>query len=377
MDKREELKDIIKSNLDIGYNKLYTYPDISDKIKAKITKNFDSNINTENIVAFLDTSFVGGKNGIVFTITGVYYTGILGKVFYFNYLDIVNIEIEPDKKGKVYHTTDASMTITLLNEDVLLISDYSFDKANVRDVLWELKKKVLDYDDVMSFQSSGEVGKLGLTEEQTMKCNAIIHAASVAAGGVGTGFAQIPLVDSAVITPIQITMITSLGGVFGIRVTEGLAKGIISGGAASVIGRGATQVLLGWIPGLGNVINTATAVALTESIGWLAVVHFFDLEQKEKAKYKIDGLKQGYNMASEEYEVKLHKEADKMINERGVMKGKVEEYEQLLSEYAAYMKNLEEQNRYLKEQGYNTELLDDKVMQMRDQYNELTKLRTG
>lgn len=377
MDKREELKDIIKSNLDTGYNKLYTYPDISDKTKAKITKTFDSNINTENIVAFLDTSIMGGKSGIVFTTTGIYYTDVLKKVFYFNYQDVVNIEIEPDKKGRIYDTTDASMTITFSNGDVLSIAEYSFDKANIGNVLWKLKRKVLDYNDMMCFKPSGEVGKLGLTEEQTMKCNAIIHAASVAAGGVGTGLAQIPLVDSAVITPIQITMITSLGGVFGIRVTEGLAKGIISGAAAAAVGRGATQILLGWIPGLGNAINTATAFTLTESIGWLAAAHFFDLQQKEKAKYKIDGMKQGYYMASEEYEVKLCKEADKMMKEKENIKEKVEEYEQLLSEYAAYMKNLEEQNRYLKEQGYNTELLDDKVMQMRDQYNELTKLRAG
>jgi uncharacterized protein (DUF697 family) len=35
-----------------------------------------------------------------------------------------------------------------------------------------------------------------------------------------------------------------------------------------------SQALVGWIPGVGNAINAATAAALTEAIGWAADGYF-------------------------------------------------------------------------------------------------------
>ena len=116
--------------------------------------------------------------------------------------------------------------------------------------------------------------RLNITEDQKSKCNAIIHSHSLMCGGVGTGMAQIPLADNAVITPIQIAMIIELGLVFDQKISKTIAQSIISGASASLIGRGVSQVLFGWIPGLGNAINTATAAGLTEAIGWMAVDRF-------------------------------------------------------------------------------------------------------
>jgi uncharacterized protein (DUF697 family) len=116
--------------------------------------------------------------------------------------------------------------------------------------------------------------KLHISDEEKAKCNAIIHSHAAACGGVGTGMAQIPLADNAVITPIQIAMIIELGAVFKQDITKSVAQSIISGASASLIGRGVSQVLFGWMPGIGNAINTATAAGLTEAIGWLAVDRF-------------------------------------------------------------------------------------------------------
>lgn len=46
--------------------------------------------------------------------------------------------------------------------------------------------------------------------------------------------------------------------------------------AAAVLGRSASQFLLGWLPGVGNAINAATAAALTEAIGWATNAYFAD-----------------------------------------------------------------------------------------------------
>ena len=114
-----------------------------------------------------------------------------------------------------------------------------------------------------------------MTEAQRGSCHAIIHTASTAAAGVGAGLAQIPLSDSAVIIPIQITMVVSLGKVFNVHITDSAAKGAILGMVGMYLGRSASQLLLGWIPGLGNAINAATAASLTEAIGW-AIAKKFD-----------------------------------------------------------------------------------------------------
>ena len=104
-----------------------------------------------------------------------------------------------------------------------------------------------------------------MTADQRSKCHAIIHTASASAAAAGAGLAQLPGSDNAVITPIQLAMTVSLGAVFGIQLTQSAAAAALASFAASTVGRAASQLLLGWIPGFGNAINASTAAALTES----------------------------------------------------------------------------------------------------------------
>jgi uncharacterized protein (DUF697 family) len=113
-----------------------------------------------------------------------------------------------------------------------------------------------------------------VTRDQRKKCHAIIHAASAGAAAVGAGFAQIPLADNAVIVPIQITMVMSLGRVFNVNLSKSAAEGTALGATATLVGRTTSQVLLGWIPVLGNAINAGTAAAITEAMGWTVAAQF-------------------------------------------------------------------------------------------------------
>lgn len=135
----------------------------------------------------------------------------------------------------------------------------------------------------------------GMDEKKKKTCDGIIHTASVAAGTAGAGIAQIPLADTVVITPIQIAMITALGKVFDQKISDSVAKGILSSMLASFGGRAASQLLWGWIPLLGNASNAATAVFLTELVGWMAVSSFYE---------KYD-LQQNYENIKEEQELRL------------------------------------------------------------------------
>lgn len=113
-----------------------------------------------------------------------------------------------------------------------------------------------------------------MTKQQKIKCNMIIHAASLAAAGVGAGLAQLPCTDSAVITPIQLAMTISLGKVFDKSLSGSAAKSAMAAGTTTMIGRTASKIMVGWIPGYGNVINATTAGTITESLGWILAKEF-------------------------------------------------------------------------------------------------------
>ena len=143
-----------------------------------------------------------------------------------------------------------------------------------------------------------------LTNDEKVKCNAIIHSASVATGAMGI----IPIgpADTLMITPTQIGMIISLGAVFNIPTPENAAKSILSGLALSIGGRAAAATLLNFIPIAGWIIKGATAAGLTEAIGWAAVAHFHDIKENHS---KFAGKKEGYIEASTEYESKFRQQA--------------------------------------------------------------------
>ena len=130
-----------------------------------------------------------------------------------------------------------------------------------------------------------------MTTEQREKCHLIIHGAASAAAAAGGGMAQIPLSDTAIITPIQIGMIISLGAVFDTAISKSTASALLKGAAASFIGRTISQFLVGWIPGFGNAINATTAFSITEGIGW-NIAEQFDRD------YSLTGRPSGRSLFS-------------------------------------------------------------------------------
>ena len=113
-----------------------------------------------------------------------------------------------------------------------------------------------------------------MTIQQKRKVHTIIHSASALAGGIGAGLAQLPCADSAAIVPIQITMVISLGAVFGIRLNQITATSSLATATATMTGRSISQILVGWIPVIGNVFNATVAAAITQVIGWTVACDF-------------------------------------------------------------------------------------------------------
>lgn len=119
-----------------------------------------------------------------------------------------------------------------------------------------------------------------MTENERKRCHYIIHTNSVAAAGIAAGLAQLPGVDNGPLAALEVEMVIALGQVFDISVTKSAAKGVIAGVAGTTAGRTISQLLVGWVPGIGNAINASTAAGVVEALGWAAANHFDDEKNK-------------------------------------------------------------------------------------------------
>jgi len=122
-----------------------------------------------------------------------------------------------------------------------------------------------------------------MNSSQETQCHSIIHSVATTYSVVAGGLAQAPGLDNLVIVPLQIGMVISLGTVFGIELNDSSAKAALASATATTVGRGISQALLGWIPVYGNALNSATAFAATEALGW-AVANEFS-ERKSLLRY--------------------------------------------------------------------------------------------
>ena len=102
------------------------------------------------------------------------------------------------------------------------------------------------------------------------------------AGGVGSGLAQIPGSDMPILMALQTAMIIAIATEYDCAITKANAKSILLTFPAGYGGRTLSQFLIGWIPGYGNIVNASTAMAMTETIGWIAVAYFTNNDSKEQ-----------------------------------------------------------------------------------------------
>lgn len=358
-DEMQQMVQIINKHVRaITKNGSYDYsifPNITKRHKEKAIKHYDNDISLHNILAFIDeTVFHGGKQGLVLMADGFYYRGIMEKSRFFPYSDVSTIRAKPSKlvdlEINCYSSSEPYTTPTVL------------DAGAIRDMLMEL----IQFSTSIGIKSKLSAGKVDakkpkLSERELKSCHAIIHSASVAAGGVGTGLAQLPGSDNIALLPIQVGMIIALGSVFDINIVESTAKGLIRNFSAAIAGRTISQVLVGWFPGIGNAINTATAAGLTEAIGWMAAKNFSKRREEDKLKGRFEGMERGYEEASEEYEAKLKSQAEHFLRQRKIYEQERDEYEQLLDEYEAYITALEIAN-------------SPKIIQYRKKYQDLCEL---
>ncbi len=99
------------------------------------------------------------------------------------------------------------------------------------------------------------------------KCKTIIHVASGAAGLI-----PIPFSDALAIAPIQAGMIYKMNDAFGMDLDKSVGVSLVAGllgvTAVAQVGRTLVNGFLKFIPVVGSVAGGATAVVITEGIGF-------------------------------------------------------------------------------------------------------------
>jgi len=323
VDRKEEMLEIIsnaKSEVIADHYKMHDFLKTPEKKIKRLLRKFDPHMEEESFIAIYSIS-----PGILFVEEGFYIDDAFTKKF-IKYRDIKGFSKRQGFVDDFIINTENSGFFTFSEP----LRKNTGAKA-LEELLIELKNHALSYDELPGSKESGKVEKkkIRLTKDEKIRCNAIIHTASVAAAAPGAGLAQLPVADAFVITPIQITMVISLGAVFGIKITEGAASGIIKALASVLIGRKISQVLVGWIPVVGNAINATTAAGVTQAIGWYSVSTF-----KVMSKSHFEGEKSGFKKASREYEQKLRKQAAEFISNKEVWMNQREEFMELIDKYA-------------------------------------------
>ena len=253
--------EILKSSTVEGYTsyKLHIYPDITDKMIRNAFQGLKLPTFYDEILALFDISILGNcKSGLVFLKSGFFTSRTLDSTYYVNYKDIEKCEI-----------CKTSLNITLLSGETINIC-YSEDQSiYLQKVLYSLASRSRAWNLLENEKESGPIKDVKdlLSTKDLKKCHVTIHSAAVACGAIGAT-PHIPLSDSFLITPIQVGLIVSIGQIFSTEITRATAQSILFSYISSTVGRSISQLVVGWIPGIGNVVNLATAVSLTEFIGW-------------------------------------------------------------------------------------------------------------
>jgi len=132
--------------------------------------------------------------------------------------------------------------------------------------------------------------KVNMPNDIKVKCHAAIHSATVAAGAAGV--LPIPFSDTIPITAAQIGMIMALGKVFGVTLSDGVAKSIAGVVLAQGVGRTLFTNALKLIPGAGSLAGAVIASTVTEGLGWLVADDFFRMSQGQEPKDIVDTMGQ-------------------------------------------------------------------------------------
>ncbi len=116
---------------------------------------------------------------------------------------------------------------------------------------------------------------------QEKQCEEIISRAKLKAGINGSNMN---------LKNILTDMVIEIGEVFGCDVSDNIPSDLKSEIYAYTAGSAINKLLTGWIPGVGKVVNHASASVMPDDIGEHAIQYFDSLTKKDGLDYLLDAL---------------------------------------------------------------------------------------
>lgn len=274
--------------------------ELTDKQLNNIFKGLGLPLLYDKVLAFWDNSaFSNCKAGVLFVEDGCYFSRTNKPTYYSEYSELC------------YSTVlDTALRLVVEPNEIVTITGISSPDGYFLQSLLTALKDGSPKPICSAVKRSGPVKEIKelISKKDYNSCQVIIHGAAVACGSIGA-VPKIPLSDSVLITPIQIGMLISLGGVFNMKLTKSAASSILGSCASAIAGRNLSQLTVGLIPGIGNAVNATTAASLTEAIGWMFVRNY--------ALNKTAALSFGLNNATQLFEDKIKtlsaEQADRFI----------------------------------------------------------------
>ena len=239
--------------------------ELTDKQLNNIFKGLGLPLLYDKVLAFWDNSaFSNCKAGVLFVEDGCYFSRTNKPTYYSEYSELC------------YSTVlDTALRLVVEPNEIVTITGISSPDGYFLQSLLTALKDGSPKPISSAVKRSGPVKEIKelISKKDYNSCQVIIHGAAVACGSIGA-VPKIPLSDSIFITPIQIGMLISLGGVFNMKLTKSAASSILGSCASAIAGRNLSQLTVGLIPGIGNAVNATTAASLTEAIGWMFVRNY-------------------------------------------------------------------------------------------------------
>ena len=129
------------------------------------------------------------------------------------------------------------------------------------------------------------------------KANKIINYYAIATGAAA--IEPIPIVDSFLIAPIQLAMIIQLGRIYGVDITKSVAGGLVQALGLSLAGNYLFLILVGFFPGVKQVLGPAIAYSLTYTSG-LIIKELFLTKNLSPSKEQLTELAEKYKLEAKE-----------------------------------------------------------------------------
>ncbi|MCQ2378039.1 MAG: hypothetical protein MJ016_02365 [Victivallaceae bacterium] len=176
--------------------------------------------------------------------------------------------LEADEKARfIQILTDAGVP-----EERIVFTSTRGGKPGCRDLVaasWKLLPEAYK-DAFISAQRIDEKAKINAVYAKSGAAKTIIAGAVAAAAAAGA--ISLPLSDAAILVPMQIGMIASLAGLYGLN--KEAVKMSMTPFVLKIIGVFTASSLLKIIPALGNAVNASVAGSITGALGVYVKKHF-------------------------------------------------------------------------------------------------------